>query len=243
MDKAKYYEHLLNEDYSFGSKLWYDSELKLKENIQEGNHKNAIEAYYSLEEGIKLRFQTFSTTQEMIVYKVGIIGGVIHFALRDAGVPPDYLTLMVLWQKEAQVPSAKYQSEEIINKTFLDCIKLACDLVKHFSFSNYGILVRKCMTYINNHITENISVSTIAQLLGVSRQHISTQFKNETSKTITEYINYQRIHLAKSFLQNKKLKISQIAFMCGFNDISYFIRIFKKYETITPSQYRIKIEK
>lgn len=239
MPKRLRYEHLNDYDFNLGSQLWYDSELQLKNSIQKGELEKALTAYHLLEKGIDLRFRSFSNADEMLISRIGIVGGVIHFALRDAGVPASYLTLLVLQQRESLLPSGQYPSKQVIDETLVNCIHEACEVVNYFSMKDYSPLIKKCIKYITNHLTDTLSVTEIAKQLNITRQHLSVQFKKETSMTITEYINKQRIYLAKKYLQNHCLTISQVSLMCGYNDITYFERVFKKSENISPRQYRI----
>jgi AraC-like DNA-binding protein len=58
-----------------------------------------------------------------------------------------------------------------------------------------------------------------------------------THRTPIDYLNYYRIERACFKLVSTNLSITEVAFECGFNDLSYFIKTFKKYKAITPKQY------
>lgn len=55
--------------------------------------------------------------------------------------------------------------------------------------------------------------------------------------TITDYINKNRIKEAKLYLQGDNVSITEVSLMVGFNDLNYFCRVFKKFTSMTPSQY------
>lgn len=59
-----------------------------------------------------------------------------------------------------------------------------------------------------------------------------------THRTPIEYLNYYRLERASYLLTSTDLPVTQVAMDCGFNDLSYFIRSFKKYRGITPKKYR-----
>jgi len=62
--------------------------------------------------------------------------------------------------------------------------------------------------------------------------------KEETGSTFTEYLNQLRIERSKAYLYRRDLSISEVACLTGFEDQSYFTRIFKQYVGVPPGQYR-----
>ena len=104
---------------------------------------------------------------------------------------------------------------------------------------NFGC-VAQAIQYINDNVSYNISLSQLSKSLFVTKNHLCKQFKKSTGMTITEYIKLRRISIAKKKLQFSDVPISDIALACGFSNFSYFSKLFKKYEGITPTQYRNK---
>ncbi len=92
--------------------------------------------------------------------------------------------------------------------------------------------------YIRNHLTEDISVEKLAEKACMSSSHFYKSFKNTLGESPIDYLNAERIKLAKKLIRTTQKKMSDIAHVCGFNSSSYFIRSFKKSEGITPNQYR-----
>nr|WP_283246413.1 helix-turn-helix transcriptional regulator [Paenibacillus sp. Marseille-Q4541] len=78
----------------------------------------------------------------------------------------------------------------------------------------------------------------IAQAISLSMYELSRLFKQETGQSIIDYINFQRIKAAVQLLENHNLSITDIAQMVGYNDVNYFIKVFKKMNGITPKQFR-----
>lgn len=85
---------------------------------------------------------------------------------------------------------------------------------------------------------KNTSVSAAAKALGYNANYLSRVVKEEVGLTPIEFINQTRVKKAKNMLVNSNMKLSGIAYECGFTDEKYFLKVFKKYENITPSQYR-----
>ncbi|MNI31605.1 HTH-type transcriptional activator Btr [compost metagenome] len=95
--------------------------------------------------------------------------------------------------------------------------------------------------YINKHLTEEIYLDELAAKLKMSSGYLSSYFKGKTGKNIIDYINETRIMKATSFLADNRLKIHDAAMAAGFQNITSFNRMFKKYTGLTPSEYRKKM--
>jgi YesN/AraC family two-component response regulator len=84
----------------------------------------------------------------------------------------------------------------------------------------------------------NLSIQMIADHFDISPSYLSRYFKEHSGETITDYINKYRIANAKQLLTDTNAAIKEIAVQTGFYSINTFIRLFKKYEGITPGSYR-----
>ena len=92
--------------------------------------------------------------------------------------------------------------------------------------------------YIREHLTERLSVENLAGKACMSISHFHKIFKDTLGESPIDYINFERIKLAKKLMAKTNKKLSEIAFITGFNNVSYFNRQFKKQEMLSPSQYR-----
>ena len=236
------HDHLTNEEYNMASEVWYHAELVLKQCVEAGDGAGALDALDTLKEAVYRRFQPILTHRELASTLLGILGGILHFACRDAGLPPAYLTLMILWQKET-FTAVRTQEEWL--RSLKDCIRYACELVRSFSLPSCGPLIRRCIALIQQGLTEELHAEALAGELGVTRPYLSSQFKKETGKTLTEYINAERIKLARHYLRQGRLSVTQVALLCGYSDPNYFGRIFRRLEGLPPQafaeQYRLPV--
>lgn len=99
--------------------------------------------------------------------------------------------------------------------------------------------VRGAMDYIkDNYYNFDISVDSIAEVLGISGSHLSRTFKKETDYTILSYITEYRIEKAKLLLSNHRNKVYEVSSLVGYRDNTYFSSIFKKTTGISPSEYQ-----
>jgi AraC-like DNA-binding protein len=93
--------------------------------------------------------------------------------------------------------------------------------------------------YINEHLTENISIDTLCRKAYLSRNIFFKWFKDQFGITPLQYINRERLKLAKQLLADRNNSVGQVSMLCGFNDTNYFIRLFRSAEGITPGTYQL----
>jgi len=107
-------------------------------------------------------------------------------------------------------------------------------------YNNRGIklIMQRAMEFIDENYSEQISLNEIAEHTFVSTYYISRLFKKELGKNFVEYLNEIRITKAKELLKDLRFKTYEVAELVGICDAHYFSKLFKKYEGITPSEYR-----
>lgn len=98
--------------------------------------------------------------------------------------------------------------------------------------------IQSCLTYINEHFSEDYSLDTLSEKFGYSPSHFEHSFKSITGSTPFVYINRIRIIKASEMLKSTDKKITDIAAECGYSNISYFNRTFKKIMGVSPKEYR-----
>ena len=84
-----------------------------------------------------------------------------------------------------------------------------------------------------------LSVARISRALGCSADYLSRRFHEERGITLTAWITQERMELAKDLLNDPQRNIAEIGWACGFNEPSYFIRVFRQQTGVTPRTYRI----
>ena len=95
------------------------------------------------------------------------------------------------------------------------------------------------MEWLQLNFDTTLSVADIAEKFGYHPSYLTSVFKRCSGCTITEYINRQRIQVAKNLLTSTpKLTLAEIAGQVGIGDEKYFMRLFKRYEGITATAYR-----
>ena len=99
--------------------------------------------------------------------------------------------------------------------------------------------VLKALEYISAHYADSgISITTIANHLGVSEGHLSHVFKKETNYTVVGYLTQYRIHMAMKLQRDRNHKVYEVAELVGYKDVAYFGSTFKKLTGVSPSEYQ-----
>ena len=94
------------------------------------------------------------------------------------------------------------------------------------------------VSYIETHPAETITMKEMAILCHLSESYFSRLFSKEMGENFGNYVSRLKINLSKDFLRNSNLSVSQIAKSVGYQDTSHYIRVFKRFEGVTPTIYR-----
>ncbi len=98
------------------------------------------------------------------------------------------------------------------------------------------------VNYIRKNLNKELSIKELSDKVYMSESNFHRVFKNELNSSPINFINNERIKLAKSLLQNPHKKIKDVYWECGFKSLSYFIRLFKRQEQFSPKEYQLKIK-
>ena len=129
-----------------------------------------------------------------------------------------------------------WKNVDALKESLMEVIEVFC---KFYESRNNIKLKQMVMEIImENYNNPDLSVGFIADILNINRSYLSTSFKDQAHEGLLEYINRYRIEQAKQMLMDTTLGIEQIAEKIGYTNPKALIRIFKKYEGITPTQYR-----
>lgn len=99
--------------------------------------------------------------------------------------------------------------------------------------------IGQVVEYIRKNLRENISLKGLSDKACMSTTSFYRFFKRELGMSPIEFVLNEKIKCAKKLLKDPNLQINEVCFLSGFEDCNYFIRLFKKYEGITPKQYQL----
>ena len=99
-------------------------------------------------------------------------------------------------------------------------------------------MIKQILQYIQENYARNLTLYGLAAYFHMSEGQFCRFFKSQIGMTAIEYLNYYRIGVACDMLKDGILPISEIATECGYNNISYFNRTFRRYMHCTPGEYQ-----
>ncbi|GKX29906.1 hypothetical protein SH1V18_23860 [Vallitalea longa] len=123
---------------------------------------------------------------------------------------------------------------DIIMQTAFRKYKQALDLVYK---SKYSKIINTTIKYINNNLSNKLSLNAVAKHVNVHPNYLSKLIKKELGMSFTDYILKEKIDESKLLLKYSNNSLSDITGILGFSSKSYFIKCFKKIEGITPGEY------
>lgn len=103
---------------------------------------------------------------------------------------------------------------------------------------NMNHIIKRTLQYIDSHLSEDISLEAISEVVNTNPSYLSRVFKKECGETLTEYTTRRRIETAKELLLQPDQLVYQVSKLVGFNDPAYFSTIFKKYTGVSPKEYK-----
>ena len=164
-----------------------------------------------------------------------IMNTLLRKAAEQGGVHPLYLdrSSSAFARKIEQLDAAAGTVE-----LMQDMTRSYCRLVKKYALQNYSSPVQKCVVCIDTDLTQDLSLGRLSKLQNISPAYLSALFRKETGQTLTDYVNLKRVEYAKKLLRQTDLQVQTVAQHCGILDIHYFSRVFKKYTTQSPKEYR-----
>ena len=167
-----------------------------------------------------------------------IMNTLLRKAAEQGGVHPIYLDKM---SSEFASKIEQLSSISASPDLMKDMFRSYCRLVRKHSMKNYSPVVQKTILIIDTDLSADLSLHSLADHQGISLGYLSTVFKKETGKTVSEYIREKRINHAIHLLSTTHLQVQTVALHCGIMDVQYFSKIFKKQTGKTPKEFRESI--
>ena len=103
--------------------------------------------------------------------------------------------------------------------------------------------VERAKSFIAENLAEPVTVRDVADHVGLSPEYFTKLFKQETGLNIKEYILQTKVEAAKEMMAHSDLSVSLVAMELGWSNFSHFTQVFKKYENMTPSEYKNSLTK
>lgn len=164
-----------------------------------------------------------------------IMNTLLRKAAERGGVHPIYLDRL---SSRFALSIEQLNHSDQIKHIMADMFRSYCQLVKKNSIKSYSAIVQKAILAIESDPSVEMNLHKLAEILNISNVYLSSIFKKETGKTVTEYIREKRLSYAEYLLEHTNLQIQTVALHCGMLDVHYFSKQFKHRTGKTPTAFR-----
>lgn len=103
--------------------------------------------------------------------------------------------------------------------------------------------VSKVIDYIRRHYTENLTLSFLAEKFYLTPSYLSRSFKKQTGKNLVAFVTEKRLEKAVDYIKTEEKSLTEVAFLVGYDDYTYFNKVFRRYMGVSPTQYREQYER
>lgn len=212
----------------------YEFSAVLTDAVKRGNLSLAIHMISKYSPGEQTTVRNTNPLRNAQNYCI-VLNTQLRHALEESGIHP-YRVDRLSNQIGMQIEQVNSLSE--IPDFFSQIIRKYCRLVQEHTYPNLKPLANLAVTYIKEHLVDNLTVKDTAKALTVNADYLSTLFHREVGMSFIDFVNRERTAQAAGLLRHTNLQIQQIATIVGYNNTSYFAKQFLRFQGITPSHYR-----
>ncbi|MBR6913246.1 MAG: helix-turn-helix transcriptional regulator [Treponema sp.] len=216
----------------------YEIENAMQSAVEAGDAQSAISYYKKITRfGIKPR--TPNAIRNLKNFAI-VLNSHLRKIMEKCGVHPYYIDEI---SRDFAIRIEECTTQLQLFDLAIEMIKSYCTQISEHRVKCYSEPIKKCVTYIEFHYAEYLSLQVLSEKMYMNASYLSSQFSKETGTTLTEYINRTRINHALPLLVQTSRRIEEISNTCGFDDMNYFSRVFRKFAGCSPSEYRKKYKK
>ena len=149
-----------------------------------------------------------------------------------------YISKLFLYDNYNKIYKNKYENNEEIIDDFKEIIEEFLNLFGNFKVGYKGGIIRQACQYVVKNIDNDVSLANVSNELNISKNYFCALFKSETGENFLTFVTRTKMERAKVLLKNDNMKVYEVCDYLGYNDTTYFTRIFKKYSNMTPYEYK-----
>ncbi len=132
----------------------------------------------------------------------------------------------------------RFDSLESLSLWLTGIINRYISYVFEFSEAKHTDVLHKVTAYVKEHYSEKLSLAGIAEHVYLSKSYLSKIFKEEMHCSLTDYINSIRVEKSKLLMLDPRLSLVEVAAASGFDNQSYFTKVFRRMTGVSPGKYR-----
>lgn len=212
----------------------YELSNTLTEAVKQGNLSMAMSILNGYNPGLDNDTRNTNPLRNFQNYCI-VLNTQLRHALEKSGIHPYSLDRL---SNEIGLEIENMSSMDNYKNFIFSALQRYCKLVQTNSYPDLNPLIHLAVTYIKDHLNEDLTVKETAKLLGVNANYLSTQFHNSTGIPFIDFVHKERAVQAAALLKQTNLQIQQIASIIGYNNTSYFAKQFLRHYGMSPSDYR-----
>ena len=204
--------------------------------LKQGDMRAVEEAYRTMDDSMqgKLSMDPLRNAKYLFVVSTALAS---RFVV-EAGVPLETAyAISDLYIQRADVQESVGEVRNLLKGLYRTYVDEVNKVKKKNALSKSVVL---CLNYIDSHFNEKITVDELAAYVKLNPRYLTTLFKKEMGRTITEYISNMRVEVAQSLLARTDYTYAQIAYSLSFCSQSHFSKVFREHTGYTPREYRTK---
>lgn len=135
-----------------------------------------------------------------------------------------------------EAPYYKQQCKNLLRQLIITLLRTDTP-IETKTLSENETIIQQATKYIQENLSEEITLKKLAETYAMSESHFSRTFKQYTGVGVSKYIKLTRLRQSEKLLNENKYSVTAVALKCGFSNSNYFISEFKKHKGITPLKY------
>lgn len=214
--------------------LRYEFSAALTDAIKQGNLSLALNIVGQYTPGQQNPVRNANPLRNAQNYCI-VLNTQLRHALEESGIHPYQVDRL---SNEIGMEIERLKNISQMPAFFHQIIRRYCRLVQEHTYPNLKPLTNLAITYIKEHLSDNITVKDAAKALTVNANYLSSLFHQEMGMTFIDFVNRERTNQAAVLLKDTNLQIQQIASIVGYNNTSYFSKQFLRFQGVSPRHFR-----
>lgn len=137
-----------------------------------------------------------------------------------------------------EMSQKKYITKTTLINEFKNEVERLFSILEQYMLVYKDNIVRQACQYVVENVDDKISLTTISNTLGISKNYFCSLFKQETGENFLNFVTNTKMNRAKYLLKEKNMRVYEVCNFLGYTDTTYFTKLFKKHVGMTPNKYR-----